>query len=137
MTELILLVFMLFFHIIADYNLQGILASMKQKKWWETNYPDKFYQNDYIIALIEHAFSWTVMVHIPVWSYSVYFNRQFNGGHYYVFIFIFISMWYLHAFADNAKANQNNSNLIIDQMIHIIQIIIIWSAYILFGTFGA
>ena len=55
----ILLLSMIFCHIVDDYYLQGFLASAKQKSWWEKNLPNKLYKNDYIIALFEHAFSWT------------------------------------------------------------------------------
>lgn len=63
LIDLILLFSMLFFHLFDDYKLQGILANMKQRSWWEKNAPDDLYKNDYIIALIEHAFSWTFMIH--------------------------------------------------------------------------
>ena len=39
--KLFILLCMIFCHIIDDYYLQGILASMKQKSWWKNNYPDK------------------------------------------------------------------------------------------------
>ena len=57
---------MLFCHIVDDYYLQGWLASAKQKKWWEQNASNPLYKNDYIMALVEHAFSWTFMVHVPI-----------------------------------------------------------------------
>ena len=28
---------MIFLHIVDDYYLQGVLAKMKQRKWWEDN----------------------------------------------------------------------------------------------------
>ena len=57
---------MCFCHIVDDYYLQGILASMKQKSWWtkQESYEDK-YKNDYIVALLMHAFSWSFMILIP------------------------------------------------------------------------
>ena len=27
-----------FLHIVADFNLQGMLKDLKQKSWWEKNY---------------------------------------------------------------------------------------------------
>ena len=30
-----LLASMFFMHVVADFNLQGIMASMKQKTWWQ------------------------------------------------------------------------------------------------------
>lgn len=57
---------MLFCHIVDDYYLQGILASMKQKKWWQENAPDKLYEYDYLIALLMHGFSWAFMIMLPI-----------------------------------------------------------------------
>lgn len=34
MNNCFLLLLMIFLHIVDDYYLQGILASMKQKEWW-------------------------------------------------------------------------------------------------------
>ena len=58
---------MIFLHIIDDYKLQGILASMKQKRWWREQKEYKpFYKYDYIIALIDHSISWTFMIMLPI-----------------------------------------------------------------------
>ena len=46
---------MLFMHVIGDYNLQGVLASMKKKSACEGQ-GDK-YRFDYVPALLAHAFS--------------------------------------------------------------------------------
>ena len=35
MTEIYILFAMIFAHIVDDFYLQGILAKMKQKDWWE------------------------------------------------------------------------------------------------------
>jgi hypothetical protein len=79
MGYIVLLIGMLFFHIADDYYLQGFLASAKQKSWWEKNYPNPLYKNDYIIALVEHAFSWTVMIHIPIIIYNMVFNVEISS----------------------------------------------------------
>ena len=34
MSKIFILLFMIMMHIVDDYYLQGILASMKQKSWW-------------------------------------------------------------------------------------------------------
>ena len=57
---------MIFLHIVDDYYLQGILAQMKQKKFWKEQTPDELYKYDYIWALIMHAFSWTFMIMLPL-----------------------------------------------------------------------
>ena len=59
---------MLFLHLIADYNLQGVLAQFKQKKWWKENYPDATYKNDWMIALVEHSFMWSFLVCCRCWA---------------------------------------------------------------------
>ena len=50
MSRLFVIACMIFCHIVDDYYLQGILASMKQRKWWEEHYPQKSYNYDYIMA---------------------------------------------------------------------------------------
>jgi len=117
--KLLILFAMVFAHIVDDYYLQGILAKMKQKKWWEENAPDKMYRYDYIVALIMHAFSWSFMITIPTLLIS---NKYFM-----MCIFIIINA-ILHTYIDNEKANKRSINLIIDQLIHMIQIIVLWSA---------
>lgn len=125
---LILLIAMLFCHIIDDYLLQGWLATGKQRDWWKSNAPEKLYKNDYIMALAEHAFSWTCSIHIPVLVYSYVF-QDFKPI--YVYIIVFLVNWIIHAITDHCKANIHKINLIQDQTIHIIQIVISWLIYIL------
>ena len=49
---------MILLHVIDDFHLQGILASMKQKEWWkkQEGYKD-LYKDDYITALMIHSIS--------------------------------------------------------------------------------
>lgn len=130
MDYILLLIFMLFFHIIDDYYLQGMLASMKQQSWWKKNCPsqlyDKYYKHDYIMALMEHAFSWTVMIHIPIIVYVYVKSIQINL---IIFAILFFINWIIHAMTDNAKANFYSINLIQDQTIHIVQIMMTWFIY--------
>lgn len=127
MQYIILFLSMMFCHIVDDYYLQGWLASAKQKKWWATNAPDPLYKNDYWMALSEHAFSWTFMIHIPIVIYSYIVGVQFNM---YLFVCIFMINWFVHAVTDNAKANLMKINLIQDQKIHFAQILITCIFYI-------
>lgn len=55
--KLFLLMMMVLCHIVDDFYLQGILAQLKQKKWWAENANDLLYRNDYVIALIIHSLS--------------------------------------------------------------------------------
>lgn len=117
---------MIFCHIVDDYYLQGWLASAKQKTWWKKNAPDPLYKYDYIIALIEHAFSWTFMIHLPIIILVVLKIINVNT---FIFIELFIWNWFCHSLIDNLKANQMKINLIQDQIVHIIFIILTWTFY--------
>ena len=117
MNNVFIILCMIFCHIIADYNLQGWLASAKQKSYWEKNAPDKMYKHDYICALIMHSFSWTFMIMLPL-MYAVGF--KVNS----FLLFLFISNVIMHAITDNFKANTKVINLWQDQSIHMYQIVI-------------
>lgn len=120
---ILLLVAMMFCHILDDYVLQGCLANLKQKSWWEKNAPDKLYKHDYIAALICHAFSWSVMITLPLIIHS--------KGDLGWFWFSLPINWTIHALVDNWKANIRKINLIQDQLIHLGQIILTWGTFIL------
>lgn len=118
MSKWFVLLLMIFFHIVDDYYLQAIgpLASMKQKKWWEENYPQKIYKYDYLVALLMHSLSWAFMVMLPI---SIYRSLDIDG----TFVILFIVNTAIHAFTDNAKANWLLINLSVDQSVHIFQIL--------------
>lgn len=116
-----ILLCMIFLHLIDDYKLQGILADLKQKKWWEYNAPDKKYKYDYIIALVEHAFMNSFMIHIPIYFW---FCQDFI-----VLTVTMIMSTSFHALVDNMKANLRLINLIQDQLLHIIWIIFLFFVY--------
>ena len=120
MIKIFIILCMLFCHIVDDYYLQGILVSMKQKSWWEKQTSDPLYKYDYIMALCEHAFSWTFMIFLPLFI-SHFFGIQLNES---LIIGLFSFNLGLHVIVDNLKANQLKINLIQDQLIHICQIII-------------
>ena len=82
MCKYFIFILMVFCHIVDDYYLQGILASMKQRKWWIDNAPKKLYRHDYIAALVMHAFSWAFMIMLPI---AAYMSFQPTFG----------SLWYL------------------------------------------
>lgn len=118
MSKLYVVMLMVFCHIVDDYYLQAIgpLASMKQRKWWEENYPQKLYRNDYLVALTMHSFSWSFMIMLPI---AVYYSGEISTS----FAVIFIVNAVIHSVVDNLKANMLAINLITDQSIHMIQII--------------
>ncbi len=117
MNVVFVLLWMLFFHIVDDYYLQGWLASAKQRSYWQENAPDEMYKRDYIWALIMHSFSWAFMIMLPVAYY-----HQFAIDYKFVIMFVFNVA--IHAFTDNAKANWKIINLWQDQIIHMAQIIL-------------
>lgn len=126
--KLCILFIMLFLHIVDDYVLQGILASMKQKKWWQEHAAAELYKNDYLIALYTHAFSWSFVITLPLLIIA------FISG--YELYFLFLTLMYIintiiHGFVDNLKANKLKINLIQDQCVHYIQIVITWGLFIL------
>ena len=121
--KLCLLAVMFFCHIVDDYYLQSILASMKQQSWCEKNAPNTLYKNDYKMALYEHAFSWSFMIVLPLLLYAIWQDNQWLC----CFVFIsYIPNTLYHAYIDDLKANQHKINLIQDQINHFIQIIITW-----------
>ena len=120
--KILILIGMIFLHIVDDYYLQGILASMKQKEWWIKNAPDAKYKYDYIVALFMHSFSWTVSVTLIPVIYSLIF-----GGNFYPILFIGNIL--IHMYIDDLKANKKQINLIQDQLIHLVQIVLIWICY--------
>lgn len=117
MSRLFVILWMIFFHIVDDYYLQGWLASAKQKSYWEQNAPDKLYEHDYIWALIMHSFSWSFMIMLPI-----AYVQQFIIG--FDFFILFFGNIVIHAFVDDAKANKKLINLWQDQFVHMVQIVL-------------
>lgn len=120
-VKIFILIVMLFCHTIADYNLQGWLASAKQKSYWEENAPDKMYRYDYIMALIMHSISWSSMIMLPLMTYQLYIGNSLG-----VTFLLFIVNIFLHAQTDDMKVNVKQINLIQDQVIHLVQIVVSW-----------
>ena len=114
-----LLLLMILMHIVDDYYLQGILASMKQKKWWikQEGYKS-LYKNDYKMALLMHSMSWSIMILLPA-TFFLNVNQ-------YVLLGIFVINAFIHYHIDDLKANKLQINLILDQTIHIMQVIATW-----------
>ena len=126
MNKFVLLTSMLFLHIVDDFYLQGILAKLKQRKFWEENAPQKLYKCDYIIALIIHAFSWCFMVHIPLLVWAFIKCVEYPA---YMLMSTFICNTAIHAYVDDLKANKLKINLVTDQTIHFMQIILTFFIY--------
>ena len=113
------LMLMILAHIVDDYYLQGILASMKQKKWWleQKGYKD-MYKNDYKMALLLHSMSWSIVVSLPIMFFTT------APG---IFVYtLFVLNTIMHYYIDNLKANELAINLVEDQSVHLIQILLTW-----------
>lgn len=131
--KFLLLLLMFFSHLIADYNLQGILADLKQRLWWDLKYSKVFVQEhypvDYITALIEHSFMWSVCIMIPLLVSA--FLSPYNPH-----LFVYLSSAILtntgiHALIDNEKANKLSISLTTDQLLHALQIFATWLLFVL------
>jgi hypothetical protein len=112
---------MMFFHVVDDFHLQGVLAQMKQKDWWREHYDNSLYKEDYITALQAHAFSWTFMIHIPLFAAMLYWGIMPNV---WIFLAIFWGNFIIHAVTDDLKANVKVINLKTDQAIHWAQVLL-------------
>jgi len=121
--KILVLFIMIFCHIIDDYKLQGILANMKQYKWWLENANKRLYINDYKMALIEHSFSWSFTMTLPLLYIAITQNNI-------LLIWIIIVSYFIntavHAYIDDQKANKYTINLITDQILHLFQILFTW-----------
>lgn len=108
---------MLLCHIIDDFVLQGTcLVNLKQKKWWEQNAPQELYKYDYLMGLLIHCLSWSIMIHLPI-------ILMFATNSWILTLSILINA-VIHFIVDDLKANKFKINLITDQTIHIIQVIL-------------
>ena len=124
--EVVVFFAMIFCHLLADFTLQGWLASAKQKSWWKANAPDPLYKFDYITALICHSVMWSIFVMAPLIICGLFEGRDLG------FIWLFLPFnisW--HALIDDLKANKGKINLSQDQSFHMLQIILTWSAWLI------
>ena len=111
---------MILLHIIDDFVLQPIcLSKLKQKSFWETYVKDdEKYKFDYKVALVIHALSWSIMIHLPLMVIGV--------GEYSILLSVIINT-IIHAWIDDEKANKLNITLFEDQIMHLIQIGSTWA----------
>lgn len=116
----VVLILMVFFHIVDDFYLQkGLLSNLKQRSWWKENAPEELYKNDYIIALMLHALSWSIMITLPIMLAS-------NWNPHWSIYLLFGINFTIHSIVDDLKANKHKINLITDQCIHLAQILFTW-----------
>jgi len=125
-SAFLLLVAMLWCHLDNDFRKQGILASMKQKSWWEQQDAyddDDLGKYDYATALWAHAIWWGIELHIPAIIYIWYKDRLTPLGVWVLLTLIVVQIM-IHKSVDDAKANLKLIDLTIDQMLHVFQILL-------------
>lgn len=131
--KFLLLLLMFFSHLIADYNLQGILANFKQRSWWNLKFSKEFVQEhypvDYITALIEHSFMWSTCIMIPLLVYSLFFPYNPHATVY--LCSAILTNTEFHAIIDHQKANEGSISLTTDQLLHVLQIFATWLLFVL------
>lgn len=107
-------------HFISDFTLQGILADLKQERWWrkkvQGNLETSKYRNDYIAALIIHSMYWSACIVAP-FAFTGYVGMK-------CWSILFAVNAVLHAVIDHLKANTRDINLVQDQCFHGIQLVI-------------
>ena len=130
---------MIAIHIFVDFHLQGILADMKQQRWWTRQFKMmadeagdrgeqvavdfRKYDRDYIVALWLHAFEWSFIVCIPL--------MLFVGINWVGAVLVLVNTVF-HAAIDDLKCNQMDINLIVDQVGHLAQLVFtvaLWMVY--------
>lgn len=124
--KILLLVLMIFMHLISDFTLQGILAQFKQKKYWKENYPDEKYANDWKISLFLHSLWWSISIILPPMIFMICFMGFPTEVRDCISVMLFIGIWIntaIHMFVDDLKCNKLRINLVVDQLIHMVQII--------------
>ena len=110
----------LLLHFLADFNLQGCLADMKQQRWWiracrTCKVSIDIYEFDWLAALLIHSAMWSMITFAPLLfvvksTATLYWVLAINTA--------------IHAVVDNLKCNKLQINLWSDQLLHVFQIII-------------
>ena len=141
---ILILIFMILAHIIADWNLQGIMGQMKQRDWWidqtkavlsegraEGDMPDwvqspiwKKVRHDYVMVLAIHGLEWSIIMHLPAIIYLWMTGDLTTVGQEAVITAVILIQAAVHAWLDNLKANTYQTNLIADQIWHLVQVFV-------------
>lgn len=126
---LVMLGIMFALHFFADFNLQigSGMDKFKQRRWWREQIPEddrvswERYKNDYTVALLCHAAYWAIIVCLPL--------AMCGGTVYSVNVMIHGT---IHSVVDDLKANELALNLKWDQIIHAVQVMCVWTAWVVF-----
>jgi hypothetical protein len=136
MNFVVLLISMLFCHILADFNMQGMLKYFKQESYWKKlfinkRYPNLDKENDYVVALLIHSIMWTFMMNLPI--ILMYYAGKLEINTVF-FVFELIVNFIIHTIVNDKKANNFELTFTEDQTIHFLQIFITWVIIILYNT---
>lgn len=132
--KIFILITMILLHVLEDFHLQGILANMKQKSWWDkqiVDFPPKKankYRKDYVISLMVHSLENAIFVTLPIIINDLYYTFTVNKDN-SLWIAWLLDIWliaYFHYWIDDLKCNKMKINLIVDQLLHFIIIVFIW-----------
>lgn len=132
--KIFILIAMILLHIIEDFHLQGILANMKQKNWWDkqiVDFPPKKankYRKDYVISLIVHSLENSIFIMFPIIiDQLIYtFTTNPNNSYFIMWIAYILFNTIAHSYIDNLKCNKLKINLVTDQLLHFITIILLF-----------
>lgn len=107
---------MMLMHLFCDFNLQGILAEMKQKRWWRKQTSEKMYENDWMVALLVHSFVWSLFMLMPAIAFGMFLYMP------WVAVLLVVNTA-IHFMVDHEKANHHSINLVADQFWHFLQVL--------------
>ena len=139
--KIFILFLMLLMHYIEDFHLQGCMANLKQKKWWEEQMSDNelqshyilehsIYKNDYKMGLFAHSIENAIFVMLPLIIDLLISEFTHNLQNTWIlFIPSTILVCLSHYGIDNQKANEMKINLIQDQLYHLVIILLIFVSY--------
>lgn len=144
-------------HYIEDFHLQGCLANLKQKKWWEKEVAENLfhskddnpqhrerllchsrYKNDYKISLFAHSIENALFVMLPLIVDTLI--SEFTHCLHNIWI-LFVPSTILicvsHYLIDDSKANKMKINLVQDQLYHLCVILLIFLCHFpIIGEWG-
>ena len=131
---------MIFMHIFDDFRQPDFLAKYKQKINWQKDEigNKELYRNDYKACLFIHSLMWSISIHIPIFVFilKIFSDTGFQtlSNMYLLVVLSFTVIWLIidalcHYCIDDMKANKYCINLIIDQFLHLVQIIITFVAW--------
>jgi hypothetical protein len=120
-----LLMLCIWCHIIDDFVLQAAcLSNLKQRDWWKKQIGEMFeyspYREDYVVALIVHGLSWSFSILIPMIGYQLLTGTPLSVSFFWT---AFCLNGLIHGIVDHLKANEQLINLVVDQGIHLVQIL--------------